>query len=53
MWRRWLPRSVFLRCAVGFCATAPRDSCNDGKVIVNGHVQKLPMTIGVVERFCK
>jgi hypothetical protein len=42
MWRRWLPRSVFCAAAVGFCASAPRDSCNDGKVIVNGHAQNCP-----------
>jgi hypothetical protein len=42
MWRRWLPRSVFCAAVVGFCASAPRDSCNDGKVIVNGHAQNCP-----------
>ena len=37
MRRRGRSHSVFCVPAVRFRAPAPRDSCNDGKVIVNGH----------------
>jgi hypothetical protein len=42
MRRRWQPCAALRAPVVRFSAPAPADSCNDGKVIVNGHAQNCP-----------